>query len=65
MLFQTSPDIICFTSYLWNVERNLRLSRILRNKMDSVLILFGGPEISEGSIALSDHHPEVDIFIIR
>lgn len=58
-----SPDIICFTSYLWNVERNLRLSRILRDKMDSVLILFGGPEISEGSIALSEYYPEVDIFI--
>jgi len=58
-----SPDIICFTSYLWNVERNLRISRILREKMDSVLILFGGPEISEGSIALSANYPEVDIFI--
>lgn len=58
-----SPDIICFTSYLWNVERNLRLSKILREKFDSVLIFFGGPEISEGSIALEDSFPEVDIFI--
>jgi len=58
-----SPDIICFTSYLWNVERNLRLSHILRKKLDSVLIIFGGPEISEGSIALSSHHPDVDIFV--
>ncbi|PKL18402.1 MAG: hypothetical protein CVV49_05950 [Spirochaetae bacterium HGW-Spirochaetae-5] len=58
-----SPDVICFTSYLWNVERNLRLSGMIRDSLDSVLILFGGPEISEGSIALSSHHPEVDIFI--
>ncbi len=58
-----SPDVICFTSYLWNVERNLRLSGMIRHRLDSVLILFGGPEISEGSIALSSHHPEVDIFI--
>ncbi len=57
------PDVICFTSYLWNVERNLRLSGMIRERLDSVLILFGGPEISEGSIALSSHHPEVDIFI--
>jgi len=57
------PDIICFSSYLWNIERNLRLSKSLRDKMESVLILFGGPEISEGSIALSKHYPEVDIFI--
>jgi len=59
----TSPDIICFTSYLWNVERNLRISKILRSKMDSVLIVFGGPEISEGSIALSENNPEIDIFV--
>ncbi len=58
-----SPDIICFTSYLWNVERNLRLAQTLRDKLDSALIIFGGPEISEGSIALSAHHPDVDIFI--
>ncbi len=58
-----NPDIICFTSYLWNVERNLRLSRILRERIESVLILFGGPEISDGSISLSSHHPDVDIFI--
>jgi len=58
-----SPDIICFSSYLWNIERNLRLSKILRVKLDSVLILFGGPEISEGSIALSEHFQDVDIFI--
>ncbi len=58
-----SPDVICFTSYLWNVERNLRLSGIIRKRLDSVLILFGGPEISEGSISLSDYFPEIDIFI--
>ena len=58
-----SPDIICFTSYLWNVERNLHIAHTLRNKLDSALILFGGPEISEGSIALSAYHPDVDIFI--
>ena len=59
----TSPDIICFTSYLWNIERNLQISEILRKKMESVLIILGGPEISEGSIALSEHYPDVDIFV--
>lgn len=58
-----SPEIICFTSYLWNVERNLRLSKLIRNELDSVLIIFGGPEISEGSISISEHYPEVDIFV--
>lgn len=58
-----SPDIICFTSYLWNVERNLRLAASMREKLDSALIIFGGPEISEGSAALSAYRTYVDIFI--
>jgi hypothetical protein len=57
------PDIICFTSYLWNIERNLRLSLMLKEKLKSVKIFLGGPEISFGSIALSSHNPQVDLFI--
>ncbi|MCL1865755.1 MAG: radical SAM protein [Spirochaetes bacterium] len=58
-----SPDIICFTSYLWNVERNLRLSKLIKTKMNNTQIFFGGPEISAGSIALSSYNSDVDIFI--
>jgi uncharacterized radical SAM superfamily protein len=56
------PDIISFTSYLWNIERNLRLSKLIKEKMNA-RIFFGGPEISIGSIALSTHNSDVDIFI--
>ena len=58
-----SPDIISFTSYLWNIERNLRLSTLIKEKINQVQIFFGGPEISVGSIALSSCNPDVDIFI--
>ncbi len=58
-----APDIICFTSYLWNIERNIQISGNLRKEMESVLIIFGGPEISEGSVALSENHSEIDIFV--
>ena len=57
-----SPDIISFTSYLWNIERNLRLAKLIKERMN-VRIFFGGPEISIGSIALSSHNPDVDIFV--
>jgi hypothetical protein len=57
------PDVICFTSYLWNIERNLRIAKLLKEKIKSVKILFGGPEISNGSIALSSHHPQVNVFV--
>jgi len=58
-----SPDIICFTSYLWNIERNLNMALDIKEKLKTVKIFFGGPEISHGSIALSNHHSQVDIFV--
>ena len=39
------PDIIAFCSYIWNIEKTLELSRILKEKIGCAVIL-GGPEVS-------------------
>ena len=62
-ILNTKPDIVSFTSYLWNVERNLYLSERLKDKIPDTTIIFGGPEIAEGSFALTEHHPYIDYFI--
>lgn len=59
----SSFDIICFTSYLWNVERNIRIASMINKNNNSVKIYFGGPEIAEGSIALMDFVPHADAFV--
>jgi hypothetical protein len=41
-----SPDVIAGTIYLWNIERTLRLTRLLRNRLPGVRILLGGPEVA-------------------
>jgi hypothetical protein len=56
-------DIVCFTSYLWNIERNLPIASIIKNKQKDLKIFFGGPEISEGSIVFQGDYPFVDTFV--
>ncbi len=62
-ILSLSPDCVSFTSYLWNVERNLRIAERVRSSSQSIKILFGGPEISAGSFALSEPKPYIDQFI--
>lgn len=40
------PDIICCTLYLWNIERTLHLLRSVRQDLDQVKIIVGGPEVA-------------------
>lgn len=59
----TGPDIVSFTSYLWNIERNISIAERLKDIIPDIIIIFGGPEIAEGSFALKTHHPYIDYFI--
>ncbi len=62
-IINTKPAIVSFTSYLWNVERNLFLAERLKELLPGTEIIFGGPEIAEGSFSLAEHRPFVDYFI--
>lgn len=62
-ILESRPDIVSFTSYLWNIERNITIAAQLKEHLPEVKILFGGPEIAEGSISLKSHHQQVDFFI--
>lgn len=62
-ILSLKPDIVSFTSYLWNVERNLRIAERVRAAAPEIRIFFGGPEISAGSYALSERRAYVDQFI--
>ena len=62
-ILKTRPDILCFTSYLWNIERNLSIAKKVKEADDKIKIVFGGPEISHGSISLSEKRGYVDSFV--
>jgi radical SAM superfamily enzyme YgiQ (UPF0313 family) len=58
------PDIVAFTSFLWNIERNLHIARLIKQRAGNILIVFGGSEIHPGSISLAEHREQVDYFVI-
>ncbi|HQO38990.1 MAG TPA: B12-binding domain-containing radical SAM protein [Spirochaetota bacterium] len=62
-ILNIKPDLLSFTSYLWNVERNLFLAEKVKEYLPETQIIFGGPEIAEGSYSLSECRPCVDYFI--
>ncbi|MFW5861815.1 MAG: B12-binding domain-containing radical SAM protein [Spirochaetota bacterium] len=59
----TRPDMLCFTCYLWNVERVLTLAAMVKEADRNIQVALGGPEISEGSWALSERRTQVDLFV--
>ncbi|MDA3886514.1 MAG: B12-binding domain-containing radical SAM protein, partial [Candidatus Delongbacteria bacterium] len=42
----TKPDLFLFSLYVWNIEKTLRISNLLKQKYPSVKILYGGPEVN-------------------
>ena len=47
---QDNTAIVGFTSYMWNIDRNLYLARKIKEANPDITILFGGPE-------MADHQP--------
>ena len=40
------PDVVCFSTYIWNVEMISRLSNLIKAVDENIEILYGGPEVS-------------------
>ncbi len=58
-----NPEYISFTSYLWSIERNLRIAEAVKKESPGSVIFFGGPEIAAGSYAFNEQRPYIDHFI--
>ncbi len=41
-----APDVLAGTLYLWNIERTLRLARLLHDRLPKTRIVLGGPEVA-------------------
>lgn len=53
-LMQDRPTLVGFTSYMWNIERNLWLARQLKEQDPAVKIILGGPEITPYRLLAED-----------
>ena len=63
-LVQGEYDIICFSCYIWNVEKLRELAENLKKACPDVVIIMGGPEVSYDAPAFLRENPAVD-FIVR
>lgn len=42
-ILKLNPRVVCFSSYVWNIERNIEISKMLRNS--GIITITGGPDI--------------------
>ena len=56
-------DMICFSCYIWNIERILYLAENLKKANPKLVILLGGPEVSYDALELIKEHRYIDMII--
>lgn len=56
-------DAVCFSCYIWNIEKTTELAADLKKAKPQVSILFGGPEVSYDSAQFMQDHPFLDFLI--
>lgn len=61
-IINENPDVISFSSYIWNIEKTLELCKILKEKIGCTIIL-GGPEVSYRAKNVLENFPFVDFVL--
>jgi radical SAM superfamily enzyme YgiQ (UPF0313 family) len=62
-LISRGYDLICFSCYIWNVEKILYLAENLKKAKPEIRILMGGPEVSFDTIPFLSNHKFIDYII--
>ena len=56
-------DAVCFSCYIWNIEKTTELAADLKKAKPQVSILFGGPEVSYDSAEFMQKNAFLDFLI--
>ena len=59
----SEPDVVGFSSSVWNFQINLHLAKELKERFPSCLIVFGGPQVPLCSTDFFEKYPFIDIGI--
>ena len=55
-IYKQSPDIVAFSSYIWNMTETLEIAEILKTVNPNIIIILGGPEVTyNGEEVLRDN----------
>ncbi|MDD7602534.1 MAG: DUF4080 domain-containing protein [Firmicutes bacterium] len=63
-LVRANYDMVCFSCYIWNIEKIKELASDLKKARPEMRICLGGPEISADSVDFAVKHPWAD-YILR
>jgi len=61
-IINEKPDIVSFSSYIWNIEKTLELCKILKEKICCTIIL-GGPEVSYRAKNILENYSFIDFVL--
>ena len=61
-IINEKPDIVSFSSYIWNIEKTLELCRILKETIGCTIIL-GGPEVSYRAKNILETYSYIDFVL--
>jgi len=67
-LEQSTPDIVCFSNYIWNNKLSYQFAKQIKKKSPRTIVIFGGPnfpleEENQKQFLLS--YPEIDFYVYR
>ncbi len=62
-IIKTKPDILGFSTYVWNINLCLQMSKKLKELLPNIIIVFGGPENDPSTVQNFNDMP-VDFFIM-
>jgi anaerobic magnesium-protoporphyrin IX monomethyl ester cyclase len=64
LIMKEQADLLCFSCYIWNIEKTLKIVSDIKKISPQKLIVLGGPEVSFGIFELMNENPAVD-FVVK
>lgn len=62
-LYRLNPDVIGFSTYIWNVEEIIKVSKALKIVRPNMKIFLGGPEVSYDGMQSMRENPHIDFIL--
>lgn len=62
-IYKEKPDVIGFSTYIWNVEEIYKICEILKLVLPEVKIILGGPEVSFDGVKVLEEREYIDYII--
>ena len=62
-IYEYQPDILALSTYIWNRQEVLTLTKAIKQVLPKTLIVLGGPEVSFTVAEIFQENPEIDYIV--